>query len=160
MYNECRYLLIIEGRAEEIERFDKQGRVFAEENDDKECGGNLLLSKLILDLETVKLGIWGDWSMEKYGVDIAIPVIYDKGANSYTFIVDPALGVDIFIKISEQFREVKFTYEYKDFKYEEEEIADYGKFICQNGNIEYIDHCKIRCSFCPDCGSVKSFEQI
>jgi len=153
MTDSCSYLMKLEGPEDELQRFDKQGRA------DHAGKDVLMLFKLIPVTKTVHFQGWGDYNMGEY-LDFNIHVVYDESLQSYYFSEKHDIGEDIFIEISEAFPRIKFVCEYKNFRYEDNAIADYKRFICQNRSIEVTDQYKIRCKLCPLCGSIESFEKM
>ena len=96
---------------------------------------------------------WGTW-------DICVEASYDKSIHILTFVTVDWPPDKAIVAISKQYPSLKFTFEYKNFKYKDETIADFGRFMCQDGKIESEEYSKVKAIFCPPCGQVMTYVKL
>ena len=102
-----------------------------------------------------------DWCIANWGTDDdCVEASYDESMHILTFVTWDSPPDKAIIAISKQFPTLKFTFEYKNFKAKEEPVADFGRFICQDGKIELEEYSKIKVVFCPACKQVTTYTKL
>ena len=102
-----------------------------------------------------------DWCIANWGTDDDCDgAEYDEDTHSLTFITCDSTPDKAIVVISKLYPTLKFTFEYKNFNYEDEAVADFGRFVCQNGKIESEEYSKVKAAFCPACDQVMTYIKI
>jgi len=102
-----------------------------------------------------------DWWSKNWGTrDICVEASYNKSMHIFTFVTCDSPPDKAIVAISKQYQTLKFTYEYKNFKYEDEAMADFGRFVCQDGKIESEEYGKVKAVFCPACGQIMTYAKL
>ena len=102
-----------------------------------------------------------DWCIANWGTDDdCVEASYDESMHILTFVTWDSPPDKAIIAISKQFPTLKFTFEYKNFKAKEGPVADFGRFLCQNGKIESEEYGKIKAVFCPTCEQVTTYTKL
>jgi len=178
MPDDCRNLLKLEGDGKEMKRFIKQARntyVSEENRYDVDLSFQKFMpipeeysSDSIISIREgaeliVKYGYDNpiDWCNGNWGVETDAQFSsYDQPSRMYSFITDYDPPVKAILTISKQFPMIKFTLEYKNFRHEDREVADYGKLKVMNGNIQSEEYSKIRCMVCEHCGTIYTYMKL
>jgi len=173
----CHNFLKIEGCKESIQRFVKQARNIYRYGDqvlqtvfsfqkfipppkELENAGPVFDKRNLMLIAKLGYDNWWDWCGANWGTNIDVEVAsYDEKAHSFTFITEEEPPVKAIFTISKQYPSLKFTFEYKDFKYDDEEVASYGRFECQDGKIANEESSKIRAMHCR-CNSIVAYVKL
>lgn len=93
-----------------------------------------------------------DWREEKWGTDLDI--VADNYGDRFVFSTEWDAPVKAIVGISKQFPGLTFYFEYRNFRYADDTLADFGDLVIQDGKI-ISEKTKenARCVCCSSCGS-------
>jgi len=103
-----------------------------------------------------------EWCKDNWGVDWENIVYYNAQKQTYYFNYDESLASAIqgFLVMSKQSPQIKFTFEYFNFDFEDENLAVRGKTEFRDGVMISEEKSRVRVIKCSCCDNIKSYEKI
>ncbi len=173
MEGDCFNSLKIEGDEQDIERFKEQAAYVYDERNDVKTSLSFnqfipLPPELSVRIENndetssrliAKYGCDNgfDWVINNWGVEVEA-FADDPIGNVYEFITEWNPPIKWIINVSRKFPGLIFILNYQNFSYPDEDLADFGSLVIQNGKKKSEEYkTKGRCVRCSSCNRVTGY---